>query len=661
MKRILIITYGEATSSTLYNQLFGLLGKYVKIETATVSSVVEIESYDLIIASSLLTYQQLSLKFEIRCKVLIPNRVIDHKNLGEIIKIEEGRSVLFVNDSKESAAEAIEQLKELGINHIQYIPYYPSCDYNKFRHLDIAITPGEGKLVPNYIDEIVEIGSRLFSIRSIHEIVSLLELDVSFKEELTVKYIKDIVTVIKSIEKSRQLLKESEMSLKMIINNVDLGLVSTQESGNILWVNSKFENMIGKKSKDIIGKNILDLLNVQQDVKLLKETALINVEGIKYLSSSSYIKEHDIKRHLLMFEDVSMVKHKDLKLNLLDKESTAKYLYDFSDYRTLDSKNLKMLEKAKMFAKTESNIFIQGENGTGKEILAQAIHKNSFRKDKPFIPINITAISESLLESELFGYEPGSFTGADKNGKIGIFEKAKGGTVFIDEIGDAPKYIQTILLRVIQEKRIRRIGSAHEIPVDVRILAATNKDLIKSMNSGAFREDLFFRLNVLPITTIPLRRRKDDIVFIFKQFLEPLLKGNDLEAILSPELIELLIEHQWKGNVRELQNISEYILVIYNGKRLQIDDLPDYLLHNEVQKKIIDYNQFLILKALNSENYVGRRSIVEATGLTEGKIRGIMDTLKEEGYIEIVKNKGSRITLQGQSILEKYLNMETWN
>ena len=661
MKKILIVTYGETTSDTLYNQLFGLIGKYVEIDKCTVSNFKDMDYYDLIIASSKLTYQQLIKRFKIRCDFLITDRVINHKNLGEIIKIEEGRDVLFVNDSKRSAYEAIEQLKELGINHINFIPYYPGCDYDEYRCLDIAITPGEGELVPSYIKEVVEIGSRIISIRSIHEIVKVLDLEFSFKEELTVKYIKDIVSVTKSIEKSRQLLKESEMSLKMIINNVDLGLVSANENGDILWVNSKFENMIGKKSKDLIGKNVLSLLRIKKDIEFLSEPSLIDVEGIKYLISNSHMEERDIKRFLLMFEDIRTVKNKDLELNLLYKEEFNKYLYDFSDYMTVDEKNLKMLEKAKMFAKTESNILIQGENGTGKEILAQAIHRNSFRKGKPFIPINITAISENLLESELFGYEPGSFTGADKNGKIGIFEKAKGGTVFIDEIGDAPKYIQTILLRVIQEKRIRRIGSAHEIPVDVRILAATNKNLVKSIQTGEFREDLFFRLNVLPVTTIPLRKRKEDIIFVMKKFLESILEDDSLESVLNSEVIDLLVEHPWKGNVRELQNLSEYLLVIYCGKKIQIEDLPEYILNSVVRKNIIDYNQFLIIKALNSQNYIGRRLISDMTGISEGKIRGIMEKCKEEGYIEIVKNKGARITLRGKDVLSAYVNMETWN
>ena len=661
MKKILIVTYGETTSDTLYNQLFGLIGKYVEIDKCTVSNFKDMDYYDLIIASSKLTYQQLIKRFKIRCDFLITDRVINHKNLGEIIKIEEGRDVLFVNDSKRSAYEAIEQLKELGINHINFIPYYPGCDYDEYRCLDIAITPGEGELVPSYIKEVVEIGSRIISIRSIHEIVKVLDLEFSFKEELTVKYIKDIVSVTKSIEKSRQLLKESEMSLKMIINNVDLGLVSANENGDILWVNSKFENMIGKKAKDLIGKNVLSLLRIKKDIEFLSEPSLIDVEGIKYLISNSHMEERDIKRFLLMFEDIRTVKNKDLELNLLYKEEFNKYLYDFSDYMTVDEKNLKMLEKAKMFAKTESNILIQGENGTGKEILAQAIHRNSFRKGKPFIPINITAISENLLESELFGYEPGSFTGADKNGKIGIFEKAKGGTVFIDEIGDAPKYIQTILLRVIQEKRIRRIGSAHEIPVDVRILAATNKNLVKSIQTGEFREDLFFRLNVLPVTTIPLRKRKEDIIFVMKKFLESILEDDSLESVLNSEVIDLLVEHPWKGNVRELQNLSEYLLVIYCGKKIQIEDLPEYILNSVVRKNIIDYNQFLIIKALNSQNYIGRRLISDMTGISEGKIRGIMEKCKEEGYIEIVKNKGARITLRGKDVLSAYVNMETWN
>jgi transcriptional regulator with PAS, ATPase and Fis domain len=219
-------------------------------------------------------------------------------------------------------------------------------------------------------------------------------------------------------------------------------------------------------------------------------------------------------------------------------------------------------------------VLIQGESGTGKELFARAIHYNSPRKDKPFVIADCTALTESLLESELFGHEKGAFTGAIKR-KIGRFEQANGGTIFLDEIGDISPMAQLKLLRVLQEKSFERVGGEETINVDVRVIAATNKNLEKSLEEGKFREDLYYRLNVIPIFMPPLRERKDDIPELAKGFLDQFSKkSNKWIKGLSDDAYRTLIDYDWPGNIRELENAIERAVVVTKGNIVDAEDFP---------------------------------------------------------------------------------------
>ena len=236
---------------------------------------------------------------------------------------------------------------------------------------------------------------------------------------------------------------------------------------------------------------------------------------------------------------------------------------------------IKALDLARRVAVTNSNVFISGESGTGKEVIARAIHQMGERKNAPFIAINCSSIPENLLESEFFGHAKGAFTGAaDK--KIGLFEEANGGTLFLDEIGDLNLSLQAKLLRVLQERKIRRIGENVFRDVDVRIISATHKDLRKEVHEKLFREDLFFRLNVIQIRIPPLRERKDDIVPLAEFFLKKFVAHNHLPAkTFSQEVLDKFLTYQWGGNVRELENMVERAVVLSLGTTIMLEDLPD--------------------------------------------------------------------------------------
>lgn len=304
---------------------------------------------------------------------------------------------------------------------------------------------------------------------------------------------------------------------------------------------------------------------------------------------------------------------------------------------------------AKTAALSGYTVLINGESGTGKELIAQAIHNYSQRKNRPFVGVNCAAIPENLLESELFGYVGGAFTGADKNGKIGYFERANHGTIFLDEIGDVSPAMQAKLLRAIQERQIMRVGSDRVIDLDVRIIAATNKDLLAAVQTGTFREDLYYRLNVLQVKVPPLRERKGDVAVLLRYFL-----GDEFERLTKEER-NLLKRYKWPGNVRELENCALYYKTL--GK------LPDTILREtaaEAADMHIDTglkNRIAVLNILKKTSPegqgLGRTAIYEklsAAGMkiSDIRLRGILEELKNEGMIEICAGrKGTSITAQG--------------
>ncbi len=232
----------------------------------------------------------------------------------------------------------------------------------------------------------------------------------------------------------------------------------------------------------------------------------------------------------------------------------------------------------KKVAKSDSTVFLRGESGTGKEIMAKMIHALSDRHDKLMISINCAAIPENLVESELFGYEEGAFTGAKKHGSIGKFELADGSTIFLDEIGDMPLPVQTKLLRVLQESKVERIGGTKPIPIDIRVICATNKNIEQMVEEGAFREDLYYRLNIIPIELPPLRKRKDDLPALIDYYIAYYNQklGKNMTGV-SSEALQTLMSYDWPGNVREMKNIIEYLANVTEGEQIQLSDLPDHI------------------------------------------------------------------------------------
>lgn len=303
---------------------------------------------------------------------------------------------------------------------------------------------------------------------------------------------------------------------------------------------------------------------------------------------------------------------------LLKKELKARAVFD--NIVGKSEKMEKVFELVRKVSDSMSNILIYGDSGTGKELIARAIHFNSRKKDKPFVTINCGALPEGLLESELFGHMKGSFTGAVFN-KEGLFEVANGGTIFLDEVGETSPAIQVKLLRVLQDKEFKRVGGTKEIRVDVRIITATNRDLSKAVSEGKFREDLYYRLNVIPITLPPLRERTDDIPLLADHFLNKFNKAlNKSVKGFSQTTMELFRNYEWRGNVRELENVIERAVALSNSEIITPEYLPDILRDSsrsssaipvnipqeglDLEGLIGDIEKELLLKALEKTNWI---------------------------------------------------------
>ncbi|MBN2041957.1 MAG: sigma 54-interacting transcriptional regulator [Spirochaetes bacterium] len=383
--------------------------------------------------------------------------------------------------------------------------------------------------------------------------------------------------------------KEREISAFSIGDAIADGICLVDKNHKVLAVNKVYSDITGVKEEDLLGNDIRTLIERGYTKKIVSMMVMEQKKTVTILSTITsnndkkvlisgtpfFDRKGEIKQVLTVMRDMTeLIKLKE-KLEKLEKES-EKYLNELNYFRNKgrrkdefigeNSDILKLKELINYIARTDATILISGETGTGKEILAREIHNRSDRSNAPYIKVNCAAIPDSLIESELFGYAKGAFTGAQNIEKPGMFEMANNGTILLDEISEMPIHLQSKLLRVLQEKEIIKVGATKSTKLDVRVIAATNQDLHLLIKQGKFRDDLYYRLNVVPVRIPPLRERKDDIPILAYSFLEKFNRKYRKEKIFDNPAIEALEDYEWPGNVRELENVMERLLVIDNDK-----------------------------------------------------------------------------------------------
>lgn len=675
-KSIHILSIDRIPKRFLTSELNALFGEEVEVTSSLIGDEI---NKDINPAVVLTTGDFLSKK----AKDMFPNsyilnarRDISYKNLDKVIQIPNDEKVLVVNHPKEASLTTIKSLEDLGFDHLKYVPYYNRATID-MTNIKIAISPSMMHLCPEEIKNKIDIGARTISFSTLSHLLKLLDLEESYLDKFLYHYNAGITKMSYKLSEEYQKSEAMRRNFNKMLDEIDDGIISIKENGEIVYMNNACKKLLGLYGENVTGqyiKKILDRLKIEKAVirKLVsneKNIFKFNNEEIMLGFISLDGDSSEDKMIILKRVDEIQKLEEDVRRILYKKGYTAKYT--IGDIKGKSKELTKTINIAKRIAKSESTVMITGESGTGKEIFAQVIHNESFRSKGSFVAVNLASLPETLVESELFGYSEGAFTGARKGGRAGLFEQAHKGTIFIDEIGDISPATQSRLLRVLEEKEVMRLGDNKILNIDIRVIAATNKDLKKLVDDGKFREDLYYRLNIFPIELPPLRERKGDIEILIDHFMQ---KNKSYKKI-SKDVIEILSNYHWPGNIRELTNVIEYMTQITDSQLIGVDALPPYLDFVKTrsgkvkEEKSLDIKlpfgiekaQF-ILKTLGESQEknirIGRRKIAmlgSKQGLenfTEDKVRTMLKHLEKEELIFIGTTKqGSIITEKGKEYL----------
>ena len=389
---------------------------------------------------------------------------------------------------------------------------------------------------------------------------------------------------------------------KVILDSLHDGVLIADKHGIVKYVNPAYTRITMVSSEDIVGKALSkvrpgsrlptviksgnELLRIPRrvgDIEYIVNMVPI-IENNKIIGGISILNEITEMYKLVEQLNKSQVMIKNLENQVKGMANTK---YSFDDIVSVDIGSVETKKLARKIARNESNVLITGESGTGKELYVNSIHRESCRQNNPFVAVNCATFDTNLLESELFGYEEGAFTGAKKSGKIGIFELANGGTLFLDEISEMNYVLQAKLLRTLQENTVRRIGGLKEIPIDVRIIAATNRSLEKMVEENKFRKDLYYRIVVFPLNILALRNRRDDIKPLIKHFISEMANKIKSNIEISEDAVNILYNYDWPGNIRELKNTIEFATNMMDDYTIKTEHLPKIIQMEGVKKNII--------------------------------------------------------------------------
>lgn len=686
-KKISIITLGRSASEFYKSKIEALFGDLVSVNTYCVldGSVKKLDTADVFVVTtdafeSVNEYEK-SIPSDTP-KVEL-NVEFTRKGIETLMALPKGTYAYFVNLSETMVRECIARLSQLGVNHINFIPCFPQEE--PARKCNIAVTVGESRYVPKNVEKIIDLNHRVPDSNTIVEIALRLKLDYLLEKENFKEYFNSIASSNYNFNQlfGRSLNMESQFEILMEI--IDDGIIAVNENNIVFACNSKTAEITGIKKEQTINKPAdlhfsflpfaeCRLTGKKINNKLIKFKGIdINVTVAPVIRKNKYIGAFAT---IQKFTEEESKQH-NLRIQLLNKGHKAKYT--FEDIIGESEAIKKSCAIAKKMAKNNSTILITGESGTGKELFAHAIHNESNRKDMPFIAINCAAMPDNLLESELFGYEEGSFTGARKGGKLGLFEFAHKGSIFLDEVEGMSPALQIKLLRVIQEGEVMHVGGDRIISVDVRIIAASNTSLEDLVSKGSFRSDLYYRLCTLPVEIPPLRERGNDIMLLLDSIKEN-LGGN---FILSPEVQSAFMSHHWNGNVRELHNYMEYLTyldkeyityedlptnfhkTISDSKSGSDNDLDVSLLKKLAGNKLDDYTFILetLYKGYVEQKHLGRLSIAESAQsvghyLTQQEVRSILNDLNTLGLIKMSLGRGgSKINERGIKVYKNLIQL----
>ena len=698
MRKAAVIAYSKELAQYMKKSLEPFFHNQVTFKAYTTKDIekLDVVPEKIVIISAYVIFKSVENKLSPDAILQVFSLSLSTDNLKNLEKIKNKERVLLVSIDYYNCMQTITQIYEAGCQNIDFVPYSGDED-NRDKSIDFAITPGEVTLVPKDIKNVVDIGPRIVDINCVIELADKLG-------------IKDVFSSKKAREaRSRMvfgpnggldnILAEAESvndKIRALIEHMDNGVMISDISGKIYMANAKAKEIvgIGDALEGFSIQDIIPSIDLRGEHDKDHEMILKALGKTILASNSAMFSKGKKSGNIITIKNFEEVEKRQyvVRNKLSGKSHTAKN--NFSDIVGSSEIIKARIESAKRMANSNASVLITGPSGSGKEIFAQSIHNASSRSPYNFVALNCAAIPEALLESELFGYEPGAFTGAKKDGKIGFFELAHNGTIFLDEIGEMSLALQSKLLRVIEERDLSRIGSSKLIHVDIRIIAATNQNLEEQVEKKLFREDLFYRLNVLPLTLPPIREREHDSIELLYAFRD----RNNWAWQLDDNVEEFLLEYSWPGNVREIRNLAEY-LGNQDSALITMEKLPSYMSQQfspatNSQKQTSDglstasdgvsylsksdnlkfilqegqnlalHSSILTILSQSSEQakHMGRLQIMSeliksAMPYSEAEVRSSLRKLSEAGYIKSKRGSGGSYILKEGKKLLKELNM----
>lgn len=693
MKKIAVIAFEKSYANFIRKHLEIYLGRYAKINTYSINDIDQMETIKekYIAISAFTVFKKVQKKLNDSHVLQVLSLALSKKNVDKLKEIPDNSKILLASLDHRRCMEIITQIYEAGFKNLDIIPYHGEKN-KKVKNIKICVTPNELQMVPSDMEKVINIGERIIDASSVIDLADKMGIDGIFNFEEARKKRNELISTSNKIDK---LLGENEKmidQIKTMVELMEVGIIITDIMGRIYLSNEKSKSILKDKFKIIDGfliEDILPELNLNLE-KINKKSAekIVSINNNDIIITITSIVSNNMKTgYILIFNNFQEIENKQhgIRSKISGNKHIAKF--EFENIKG-KSKNIKeTITIAKRMSKSEASVLIEGETGTGKEVFAQSIHNLSSRKKYNFVAVNCAAIPENLLESAMFGYGKGAFTGAVKGGKIGFFELAHKGTIFLDEIGEMSLSLQSKLLRVLEERRFSKVGSLKLIDIDIRVIAATNRNLQELIKEKEFRKDLYYRLNVLPLEIPNLRNRKCDIPILLSYFIKKM--GRELSY--SQKTINTINNYDWPGNVRELRNTAKYLHSL-NKKFITKDDLPKYLTK---ERNLIEKNKILNGKIKNSlsENNInfllregrkiklfkkilstlkigkeknekyGRHKLkeffdTEGYAYTETQIRTGMRKLHETGYIISYRGRGgSCITESGIKLLKDILSL----
>jgi len=677
MNRVIVVAIADKIGSYYAGELNGFFGDDIEIDyvSTTTGDLNTIKDYDMVLITTHTIISKIMPFVTEKAKVLKVIKNLNPQGVEKINALPYGSEALVVNVGPKTVSESIYLIYSYGRTDLELHPYYPGIE--KFKKLEIILSQGELEKVPDYGGTVIDILNTTIDVKTFLEMIAFFNLD----KKRYLDKLMDRQSFKKSDEDGVSIVISERSMFDNIINvlfeNLNEGVLIYDDMGRITTCSSSVQKFLRKNTDTLMGRDITQVIDVEKNIIFGQQAseAIMKVGKMPLictvLPKMTFGKNNYGLIILKKYNDAEMKMHM-YKKELLQKGHRAKY--DFDDIVGSSKEMEKMKTYALKISKSDSTVLIIGESGTGKELFAHAIHNNSRRSKEQFVAINCSAIPENLLESELFGYEEGAFTGAKKGGKQGLFESANGGTLFLDEIGEMPLHLQNRLLRVLQEQEIMRVGGNSILKIDVRIIAATNRKLKLQVAEGHFRKDLYYRLSILPLNLPPLRERGHDVLEIFDRIL--ISKKENVR--LSDEVKEYFLKYSWDGNIRELDNCAEYLINL-GFENVLIEDLPESMKEQESAAQLRYFESHVDLdksRSNNTENVrnvskietavkqnltevilsilytyakkgkkIGRKQLAlklveQNVFLGEQEVRNKLLTLVEEGYVIINKGRG---------------------